>query len=191
MFITATRQILFTNVTFFTLRNLLTPNFTRYIYSRTHCLSVSCKVSDQFLPERGKNQGKTSSKYYLRIMNPLNVNLHKWTQLTFQKVSVSAHKAETTQQWSKNIVPDFRENKDWASSSPDLNPQDYKLWPILEAKVLQIWQPNLKNHKHSFKERSNWNSHASSECLGGWLAKVILSLCDVKRWCYISRWNEI
>ena len=56
-------------------------------------------------------------------------------KLTFQQNSAQAHKANTTQTWCKRNLPDFISTSEWPPSSPDLNPLDYSIWDILEARV--------------------------------------------------------
>uniref|UniRef100_A0A915EID7 Tc1-like transposase DDE domain-containing protein n=1 Tax=Ditylenchus dipsaci TaxID=166011 RepID=A0A915EID7_9BILA len=49
--------------------------------------------------------------------------------------SAPAHKARETQAWCRNNLPEFIDVKQWPPYSPDLNPLDYSIWGILEAKV--------------------------------------------------------
>ena len=53
----------------------------------------------------------------------------------FQQDSAPAHKAKTTQEWCRANLSDFIPESLWPPSSPDLNPLDYSIWSILEAKV--------------------------------------------------------
>jgi inhibitor of nuclear factor kappa-B kinase subunit alpha len=59
---------------------------------------------------------------------------------TFQQDSAPAHKAKTTQDWCRANLTDFIPESLWPPSSPDLNPLDYSIWGILEARV------NAKQH---------------------------------------------
>ena len=65
-----------------------------------------------------------------------------WTKQTypnqnwiFQQDSAPAHRARTTQEFCKNNFPAFWSPQQWLPYSPDLNPLDYAIWGILEAKV--------------------------------------------------------
>lgn len=40
-----------------------------------------------------------------------------------------------TQKWCDTHFPDFIKKDDWPPSSPDLNPLDFSIWPILSSKV--------------------------------------------------------
>ncbi len=54
---------------------------------------------------------------------------------TFQQDSAPAHRAQSTQNWLRDHVPDFITAKQWPPSSPDLNPLDFSIWSLLEAKA--------------------------------------------------------
>nr|AEO90418.1 putative MhmaT1 transposase [Misgolas hubbardi] len=97
---------------------------------------------------------KTSAKVYQdTVLEPVveNVNhtLFQHQQWSFQQDSAPAHKARSTQEWLRSNVPDFITPSDWPSSSPDLNPLDYKLWAILESKVCRKRHPNIDSLKRS------------------------------------------
>lgn len=49
-------------------------------------------------------------------------------------------------------MPDFIEPKDLPSTSPDLNPFEYKLWSILEVKVWHKWNSYLKTLKNLLRK---------------------------------------
>lgn len=75
---------------------------------------------------------KTSAKVYQdtvldHVVKPLSNTLFKNIPWTFQQDSAPGHKARTTQAWLETNVPDFIRAEDWPSSSPDLNPLDFKL----------------------------------------------------------------
>ena len=54
---------------------------------------------------------------------------------TFQQDSAPSHKARSTQDFLRNHVPQFISSQQWPPYSPDLNPMDFSIWSILEAKV--------------------------------------------------------
>uniref|UniRef100_A0A914CD30 Transposase n=1 Tax=Acrobeloides nanus TaxID=290746 RepID=A0A914CD30_9BILA len=64
-------------------------------------------------------------------------------QWCFQQDSVPSHKAIETQAFLRKNCPDFisvdthwrRADGEWSPNSPDLNPLDYSIWGILEAKA--------------------------------------------------------
>ena len=60
---------------------------------------------------------------------------------TFQQDSAPAHKAKITQAWCRSNLSNFISTSEWPPCSPDLNPMDYSIWGILEARV------NAKRHK--------------------------------------------
>uniref|UniRef100_A0A914EB77 Tc1-like transposase DDE domain-containing protein n=1 Tax=Acrobeloides nanus TaxID=290746 RepID=A0A914EB77_9BILA len=53
----------------------------------------------------------------------------------FQQDTVPAHKANETQEFLSEECPDFITKAEWPPYSPDLNPMDYLVWSILEAKA--------------------------------------------------------
>jgi inhibitor of nuclear factor kappa-B kinase subunit alpha len=70
-------------------------------------------------------------------------------QWTFQQDSAPAHRAKVTQDWCRTQTPDFIQSSEWPPSSPDLNPLDYAIWGILEARVNAVQHPSpdsLKKH---------------------------------------------
>ncbi|XP_026331397.1 uncharacterized protein LOC113238779, partial [Hyposmocoma kahamanoa] len=67
----------------------------------------------------------------------------------FQQDSAPAHRAKSTQDWQAAREIDFIRHEDWPSSSPDLNPLDYKIWQHLEEKACSKPHPNLESLKTS------------------------------------------
>ena len=41
------------------------------------------------------------------------------------------------QSWCQSQLPDFLAKSEWPSHSPDLNPMDFSVWSVLEAKIGQ------------------------------------------------------
>ena len=95
-----------------------------------------------FFVEKGV---KINAKYYKeQVLEPfLKVHgdrIYSGQEWTFQQDSAPAHKAKITQDWCRDNLSDFIPWTLWPPSSPDLNPLDYSIWGILEAKV------NAKRH---------------------------------------------
>lgn len=68
---------------------------------------------------------------------------------TFQQDSAPAHRAKTTQNWCKAHFPDFITSTEWPPYSPDLNPMDYSVWSILEARACATRHKTLESLKRS------------------------------------------
>jgi inhibitor of nuclear factor kappa-B kinase subunit alpha len=54
---------------------------------------------------------------------------------TFQQDSAPAHKAKKVQEFLASECPDFISAQEWPPSSPDLNPMNYAVCNMIEAKV--------------------------------------------------------
>lgn len=88
---------------------------------------------------------KIDQKFYKENILESHLKVHARSiysnrRYTFQQDSAPAHKAKTTQTWCMANLPDFIPASLWPPSSPDLNPLDYSIWGILEARV------NAKRH---------------------------------------------
>ena len=83
------------------------------------------------------------------IVRDLNTTLFRNKHWTFQQDSAPAHKAGSTQVWLEGHVSDFIYMAEWPSSSPDLNPLDYKLWSVLEGIVCKKRHPTIDSLKYS------------------------------------------
>lgn len=74
---------------------------------------------------------------------------HSWI---FQKDSTPSHRAKATQDWCKANFPDFITAKEWPPYSCDLNPLDYSVWSILEAKACVKPHKSLEALKRSLRQ---------------------------------------
>lgn len=97
---------------------------------------------------------KTGAKVYQEtvlepVVKPLTQTLFNGQQWVFQQDSAPGRKAKPTQEWLRLNVPQFIKAEEWPSSSPDLNPLDYKLWSVLEAKACSKRHQNLDALKKS------------------------------------------
>ncbi|CAK1594830.1 unnamed protein product [Parnassius mnemosyne] len=70
---------------------------------------------------------------------------YKMAHWVFQQDSAPALRAKSTQDWLAAREIDFIRHEDWPSSSPDLNPLDYKIWQHLEEKACSKPHPNLES----------------------------------------------
>lgn len=70
-------------------------------------------------------------------------------QWTFQQDSAPSHRAKMTQQWCKGHFPNFITSEEWPPYSPDLNPMDYSIWSILEARACAKPHSSLESLKLS------------------------------------------
>lgn len=104
---------------------------------------------------------KIDQKYYKeeileKTLLPWSHSHYPNTHWTFQQDGAPAHKAKTVQAWCKNNLPGFIAAHEWPPSSPDLNPLDYSVWSVLEAKVSAKPHHNLESLKASLvKEWDN------------------------------------
>jgi inhibitor of nuclear factor kappa-B kinase subunit alpha len=73
----------------------------------------------------------------------------------FQQDSAPAHRAKATQDWCKTHFPDFIASAEWPPYSPDLNPMDYSVWSILEARACAKPHKSLESLKQSL--RREWD----------------------------------
>lgn len=97
---------------------------------------------------------KINAQVYLDDI--LKKHVLPWTQkhfkgkrFTFQQDSAPAHKAKVVQDWCKNSFPDFITTAEWPPYSPDLNPMDFSVWSVLEAKACSTPHKNLESLKRA------------------------------------------
>lgn len=97
---------------------------------------------------------KTSALVYQNTVlqnsvEPLKRTMFANRHWVFQQDSAPAHKAKSTQNWLDAHEIDFIRHEDWPSSSPDLNPLDYKIWQYLEEKACAKPHKTLESLKQS------------------------------------------
>lgn len=89
-----------------------------------------------FIPEGVKVNGPVYRELVLEGALKPWIRKHFNTRpFTFQQDSAPSHTARETQEWLRVNTPGFITSKEWPPYSPDLNPMDFSIWGILEAKV--------------------------------------------------------
>lgn len=113
-----------------------------------------------FLP-MGRNQVKINQQIYRdKVLRP---GLIPWARntfgserWTFQQDSAPSHRAIGTQNWLKANVPVLIDRDMWPSSSPDLNPLDFCIWGVLQARACAKKHTSLEALKVTLTRE--WNS---------------------------------
>jgi inhibitor of nuclear factor kappa-B kinase subunit alpha len=97
---------------------------------------------------------KINKNYYLQEI--LQGVLEPWARThfgnrewIFQQDSAPAHKAREVQEWCRDHLPGFISTEEWPPYSPDLNPMDYSVWSILEARACAKPHKNLESLRQS------------------------------------------
>jgi inhibitor of nuclear factor kappa-B kinase subunit alpha len=67
----------------------------------------------------------------------------------FQQDGAPAHTANRTQEWLATNLAEFWPKDLWPPSSPDLNPLDYSIWGVLEAKACKTSHNSVDDLKAS------------------------------------------
>jgi inhibitor of nuclear factor kappa-B kinase subunit alpha len=67
----------------------------------------------------------------------------------FQQDGAPAHTSKRTQEWLAANTADFWDKSSWPPSSPDLNPLDYSVWGVVEAKACRTSHANVDDLKKS------------------------------------------
>ena len=97
------------------------------------------------------------ARYYKRhilenVVKPQGQQMYNTDNWCFQQDSAPAHKADICQKWCRENLPDFISRDEWPPSSPDLNPLDYSIWGILEARVNSTRHANIESLKSKLIE---------------------------------------
>lgn len=109
---------------------------------------------------------KINKNYYLReilqdVLKPWARRHFGRREWVFQQDSAPAHKAREVQGWCQENFPDFITAQEWPPYSPDLNPMDYSVWAILEARACATPHKNLDSLRHSLLRE--WNKISVQE----------------------------
>ena len=103
---------------------------------------------------------KVNAQVYQKM---LSHNVWLWLKATypnrnyvFQQNSAPAQKAKTTQTWMKRILANYWPWTIWHPSSSCLNPLDYAIWGIIEAKVWASSHPSASVDTLKAKVKEEW-----------------------------------
>ncbi|CAD5212155.1 unnamed protein product [Bursaphelenchus okinawaensis] len=111
------------------------------------------KISLIFVDEGVKINKEVYQRDILEaVVLPWSREHFKNTKWTFQQDSAPAHKAKPTQEWCRAHFPDYITSAEWPPYSPDLNPMDYSIWSILEARVCCRRHQTLESLKQALIE---------------------------------------
>jgi hypothetical protein len=80
---------------------------------------------------------------------------------TFHQDSAPAHRAREVQDWCRGHFPGFISSQEWPPYSPDLNPMDYSVWSILEARACSKPHKSLEALRRSLEKE--WNKISVEE----------------------------
>nr|pir hypothetical protein C27H2.1 - Caenorhabditis elegans [Caenorhabditis elegans] len=101
------------------------------------------KSTCQFLSEAAKIKRKDRA---MNLLRRFRNGAHR------KQDGAPAHKHKNVQAWCESNFPDFIAFNQWPPSSPDLNPMDYSVWSVLEAKVCSKPHRNIDSLKDSLKK---------------------------------------
>jgi hypothetical protein len=106
--------------------------FNKYLKDvLSHALSSVTKSS--FLQERDETVVQLSQEGVLQgVVKHLNMTFFSGQEWVFQKDSVPAQKAKTTQEWLRRNLLAFISAENWLSGSADLKTLENTLWAVLE-----------------------------------------------------------
>jgi len=89
-----------------------------------------------FVDERAKITAKV---YIEKILQPMLASAIAYfgdeKLWTFQQDGATSHTANITQTWCREHLPRFWSKEKWPPCSPDLNPMDFSIWSVLEARA--------------------------------------------------------
>jgi inhibitor of nuclear factor kappa-B kinase subunit alpha len=96
---------------------------------------------------------KVNTDEYLRLLSdfflPWVKKNYPRGNYVFQQDGAPAHTARRTQDWLATNLADFWPKDLWPPSSPDLNPLDYSIWGVLEAKACKTSHNSVDDLKAS------------------------------------------
>ncbi|CAD5227603.1 unnamed protein product [Bursaphelenchus xylophilus] len=113
-------------------------------------ICASGKTPLIFVEKGVKINAKVYQKDILeKVVLPWSAEHFGQRRWTFQQDSAPAHSSKSTQDWIRAHFPDFIPSKEWPPYSPDLNPLDYSIWSILEARACSKPHDNIESLKAS------------------------------------------
>ena len=115
-------------------------------------ISASGRTPLVFVPAGVKMNAAVYQNLILQhSLLPWATRKYRGVKWLFQQVSAPAHGTRTTKAWLEANVPDFLSPEEWPPYSPDLNPLDFAIWSILEAKVCASRHYSLDSLKASLQ----------------------------------------
>ena len=93
------------------------------------------------------NQDNYLSNVLIDILTPWAEQHFGKQCWAYQQDSAPAHRAKVIQEWYQENFFDFITSQEWPPYSPDLNPLDYSVWSVLEAKACSKRHANLESLK--------------------------------------------
>jgi hypothetical protein len=100
----------------------------------------------------------------LGIIFDCNLFAGYWNEWTFMQDGAPSHTSTNdnpdrfripTQRWCDENFPDFIEKDEWPPSSPDLNPLDYSIWPIIGSVINAQAQSSPESLKQAIIQAFN------------------------------------
>jgi hypothetical protein len=109
---------------------------------------------------------KINKNYYLKeilqnVVEPWAQAHFRGREWIFQQDSAPAHKAHEVQDWCKANFPGFISAQEWPPYSPDLNPLDFSVWSILEARACANPHKSLESLKQALLRE--WEKMSAEE----------------------------
>lgn len=95
-----------------------------------------------------------SDRYINDILVPALEEMKKHFKdhpFTFQQDGAPSHTSRKTQDWCSRQFPRFWSKEMWPPSSPDLNPMDFCVWSLLEAKACSVAHSSVDALKQSLQ----------------------------------------
>lgn len=133
----------------------------RYVSRRGHALSVMVwagitangKTPLVFVPKGVKINAQTYLDDILKkVVEPWASQHFGNSHWTYQQDSAPAHKAKIVQDWCSGHFPDLITPSEWPPYSPDLNPMDFSVWSVLEAKACTTPHASLSSLKAALEK---------------------------------------
>ena len=107
-------------------------------------ISANSRTPLVFVPEGVKISAITYRQLILdTVVKHMSKNMFNNGPFIFQQDGAPAHTANTSQIWLRENIFGFITKEQWPPSSPDLNPMDFSIWAILEARACAKSHNNL------------------------------------------------